>query len=172
MIAIRTTTVRFALLALSLAVVTACGGGQPEPASRARMEAATEIPSEAIAHVGDITIHASAIQTSMLDPGIAGRYGITRDARTVLLLVAIRQGTGADALPAEVTAHVTDLRGSRQQVDMRALHSGDTDAGTDTIDYIGTVGTGLPDTLRFEVEVQPEGVATTILQLSRDFYPQ
>lgn len=129
---------------------------------------------EATARIGDITIHASAVQTSMLDPGIARQYGIARNAKTVLLLVAIRQGAVAEAfaLPATVTASVTDLRGSRQQIEMHTLHSGNADVGTDLIDYVGTVETSLPDTLRFDILVQPEGIKATTLQFDRDFYPQ
>lgn len=167
---------RTALISLSLVALTGCSGVGPAPstAPAENTPATTTVQPEATARIGDIIIRASAVQASMLDPGIARQYGIARNAGTILLLVAIRQGAEANAftLPATVTASVTDLRGSRQKIEMRALHSGDADTGTDLIDYVGTVETSLPDTLRFDIRVQPEGVKATTLQLSRDFYPQ
>ncbi len=167
------------VLTVSLVVLlSACNGSGPTTAGAttpaADAKVATPAQSEATARIGDITIRASAVQTSMLAPGVAQQYGITRDAKTVLLVVAIRKGAGFDAfaLPATVTASVTDLRGSRHDLAMRELHSGDPEAGTDLVDYVGTVQTSLPDTLRFDIRVQPEGVEAAALQLTRDFYAQ
>lgn len=166
---------RCLLIALLVILISACNGSGPTTAGTttpaADAQVATQAQSEETVRIGDITIRASAVQTSMLAPGVTRQYGITRNAKTVLLVVAIRQGINSDAfaLPATVTASVTDLRGSRHDLTMRELHSGDPETGTDLVDYVSTVQTSLPDTLRFDIRVQPEGVEAVTLQLSRDF---
>jgi hypothetical protein len=157
---------RFAL-AISLAFALAsCGGGAPPPAAPATQAMAAQ--QEAISRIGDVTIRASAVPTGMLAPEIASRYGITRDERTVMLLVAVRQGEEMQeaSLPATITATATNLSGQRQSVAMRELRSGE------LLDYVGTVETSLPDTLRFDVTIVRAGGASSTMQFSREFYPR
>ena len=118
--------------------------------------------------IGDVSIHASVVQTSTLAESVARAYGIARNEHRVLLLVAVRQGPDAQAiaLPAQVLATVTDLRGRRQDIKMRELRSGD------LLDYIGTVEIELPDTLRFDVVVTRTDGATSTMQFNREFYPR
>ena len=144
--------------------VAACGG----TSTSAIPVAPSANTADAIATVGDVTIRASVLQTSTLDEAVARNYGITRDRHTVMLLVAVRQGTAAEAtaVPARITATATDLSGRSQAIAMRELRSGD------LLDYIGTVQTGLPDTLRFDVVVVRAGGATSTMRLVREFYPQ
>ena len=108
------------------------------------------------------------MQTSTLGAEVAGQYAISRDAGTVMLLVAVRKGPdGAElAVPARVTATATDLRGRRQDLAMRELRVGD------LVDYVGTVKTSLPDTLRFDVTIVAEGGARSSMQFTREFFPQ
>jgi hypothetical protein len=96
------------LLALAL---SACTAGDP-PASAASV-AASASADDAVARVGDITMHASVMQTSSLNEGVAKDYGIARSDNTVLLLIAVRKGADAQetALPATITATATDLAG-------------------------------------------------------------
>ena len=154
------------VLALSLSLLAACGQ-QTSPATVTPSPAAADGQGEATVRVGDVTIRASAVQTAMLDAGVAARYGIARDPATVLLLVTVRKGGDADAvsLPATVTATATDLRGGRQHLAMHALETGG------LVDYVGTVTTTLPETLRFDVAIVPVGAGAARLQFSRDFFP-
>ncbi len=154
------------VLALSLSLLAACGQ-QSTPTAATPAPATADSQGEALVRVGDITIRASAVQTAMLDAGVAARYGIARDPATVLLLVTVRKGGDADAasMPATVTATATDLRGGRQELAMHALETGG------LVDYVGTVSTTLPETLRFDVAVVPTGAGATRLQFSRDFFP-
>lgn len=162
--------IRSVLAALSLCVLAACSGTTPAPVPTTTASPADAAGSQddAVVRVGEVTIRASAVPTLQLGEGIARRYGITRGPGTVLLLVTVRQGDDASAvaLPATVTATATDLRGGRQDIAMRELKSGD------LVDYIGTVGTTLPDTLRFDITVVRAGGATSTMQLQREFYPQ
>lgn len=153
------------LLAITCAVALAgCDGGNaPAPAVPA---AATS--QEAVSRAGGATIRASAVPTASLAAEVAGRYGIVRDDRTVLLLVAVRKGTEMQetSVPATITATATNLSGQRQPVALRELRSGD------LLDYVGTVQTSLPDTLRFDLTIAVEGGATSTMQFSREFYPR
>ena len=155
-----------AMAFMSMLALGACGGSNapspPVPAASATKSA------EAVTRIGDVSIHASVVQTSTLAPAVASAYGITRDERRVLLLVAVRQGLEAQAvaLPAQVVATVTDLRGRRQDIAMRELRS------NGLLDYVGTVDIELPDTLRFDVAVTRTGGATSTMQFNREFYPR
>lgn len=152
------------LAALVAALLLAACGAEP-PVSTADQASA---PQEAIVRTGDTTIRASVVQTSTLGAGVASQYGIRRAPGTVMLLVAVRTGDDGDeaAVPARVTATATDLRGQRQDIAMRELRVGD------LLDYVGTVETTLPDTLRFDVTIVREGGATSSMQFTREFFPQ
>jgi hypothetical protein len=153
---------------LSLALI-ACGPSAPPATSNPGASATSDgAQADAVSRVGDVSIRASVIQTSMLNDAVAREYGITRDPKTVLLLVAVRQGPDATAtaLPATITATVTDLRGGRQDIAMRELQSGG------LIDYVGTVNTTLPETLRFDLTIVRAGGARSTMHLQREFYPQ
>lgn len=154
---------RSAWIVFALLLLAACSGSQaPAPA------AAAGDRGEATEHIGDVSIRASAVQTSALNDAVAQQYGIARDAKTVLLLVAVRKGSGADetSLPAKVTASAAGLSGGKQDIAMRELRTGE------LLDYIGAVETSLPETLRFEVTVVQEDGATSTLRFNREFYPR
>lgn len=163
-------------IAAGLAIAVSLAGGCSQPApetttATARATAATDhsaASQQATSRVGDVTIRASAIQTSALQPEVASRYGIERSDGTVMLLVAVRQGSQAQAtsLPARISATATDLRGHVQPIAMRELRSGE------LLDYVGTVEVATPDTLRFEIDIVREGGAHSSMQFSRDFYPR
>jgi len=146
-----------------LALIGCGGGNAPSPAGNT-----PAAQQEAISRIGDITIRATTLQTSTLAPEVASQYGIARDDRTVMLLVGVRQGSDAQetALPARITATVTNLSGQRQPLMLRELRSGD------LLDYVGTVETSLPDTLRFDISIVREDGASSTMQFSREFYPR
>ena len=159
---------RHLAFSLLLPALVACSNPAPPKVDVASSASSSDAQADAITRIGDVSIRASVIQTSMLNEAVAREYGITRDPKTVMLLVAVRQGPDATAtaLPARITATATDLRGGRQDIAMRELKSGD------LIDYVGTVGTTLPDTLRFEITVVRADGATSTMQLQREFYPR
>ena len=164
-----------AILVLLLALFAGCGGTPTATSTPATAPAAGD-PSQAIVRVGDVTIRASAVQTSTLDAAVARGYSIPRDDSTILLLVMVRQGPEGDdtALPARITANVTDLRGQARPIAMRELRTDDpdSDSGRPLLDYIGTVDASLPDTLRFDVAIVRENGATATMQFNREFFPR
>lgn len=163
------------LMPVALLLVTLVGMGCSREPSARIAEATAPGSQEATLNIGDVTIRASAIQTSTLGEAVAAQYGIPRDPGTVMLLVAVRRGSEGQeiSLPAKVTATATDLRGQQQSIDMRELRSGAAGAPAEQqlLDYVGTVRAQVPDTLRFNVEVTREGSAPATLQFSREFYP-
>lgn len=152
-----------AWFAAALILLSACSG--PQTATPAANGANS---GEATATMGDVSIRASALQTSALNDAVASRYGITRDDRTVMLLVAVRKanGAGETSLPARITASAAGLTGGKQDIVMRELRTGE------LLDYIGTVETSLPETLRFDVSVVREDGASSTLRFNREFYPR
>lgn len=155
--------IRHAFLIAAALVLAACGGSNaPAPSDAASAQ------GDALVRVGDISVRASPIQTSVLAPEIARQYGIARDDNTILLLVAVRQGPedNGQSLPAIITASATDLRGKKQAITMREVRIGE------LLDYIGTTETSLPETLRFDVKAVRDGKAVATLQFNREFYPR
>jgi hypothetical protein len=152
-----------AVLATLLLVVAGCGGSAPTPASEATAE-----PQQAVSRIGDVTVRANVIQTSMLNAAVARQYGIEQADDTIMLLVGVREGEHAQqhSLPARITATATDLRGRRHSIEMRELRSGE------LLDYVGTVQVSLPDTLRFDLEIVREDGRRSTMQFTRDFYPR
>ena len=144
-------------------MLSACGGSPPPAPAAVAADS-----GEATATIGDVTIRASTLQTSSLNEAIARRYGIARDDRTVMLLVAVRkgQGTAETSVPARVTASATGLTGGRRDIPMREQRTGE------LLDYVGTVDTTLPETLRFEVDVVREDGARSTLRFNREFFPR
>jgi len=162
------------VLASSLLCValTACGGNAPPAAPPSAAGASAS--QEAVSRIGDVTIRASAIPTATLSEQVARQYGIARNDDTVMLLIGVRQGEGAQetALPATITATATDLRGRAHPIAMRELRSGDPSSSQALLDYVGTVEVAPPDTVRFDVQIVRENGATSQMQFSRDFYPR
>ena len=159
----RSVTSRLLVPACAAVLLAACGSGAPEPT----VSAPIAERDDTTLRIGDTTARASVLQTSRLEPSVAERYGIERDDAMVMLLVGVRQGESAAerSLPARVEASVTDLRGRRQAIAMRELQAGE------LLDYIGTVRVDLPDTLRFEVRITPEGREAATMQFNREFVP-
>lgn len=158
--------IRSVAICVSVLALSACSANQA-PAT-ATSVAASASAEDAVARVGDVTVHASVMQTSSLDAGVAKDYGIARSDNTVLLLIAVRKGADAQdtALPATITATATDLSGRKHAIAMRELRTGS------LLDYVGTVDITLPDTLRFDVAIVRENGARSNMRFNREFFPR
>lgn len=154
------------LLAVVVAGVSGCGRDASVPSPAAEQAGAAQ--QEAVTRVGDVSIRASVVPTSMIGEAVARQYGIERDDGTLLMLVGVRQGDESQerSLPATISATATDLRGVSQAVEMREIRNGD------LLDYVGTVQVSPPETLRFDLDIAREGAAPSSLQFSRDFFPR
>ena len=154
-----------AIWLLALLGLAACGA--PQPPTPEVAAASTATGGNAEVQLGATTARASAIQTSLLADAIARQYGVERDPKSVLLLVALDTSTAAGTSPpATVRATVTDLRGSRADIAMRPVQA------DGSVDWIGVTSTSLPDTLRFDVTVSAGPGAAARMQIQREFYPR
>jgi hypothetical protein len=104
---------------------------------------------------GEYTVHYNAIPTTALNADVARGYGITRSGTRALLNIAVlRQPTGeaeAHAVRARVLAHVRNLTGQRNSIELREVRD------QDAIYYIGEFRIRGEENLRFELEVTPDG---------------
>lgn len=163
------TIARRPLLLVALLALAGCGGDAPKPA---RM---LDTPQEAVSREGDVTIRANVVRTALLDDTVARGYDIARADDTVLLLVSVRRGPeGRDvAVPAKVAASVTDLQGRTRDIALRELRTSAPGApeADALVDHVGITRFDAPDTLRFDLAIERDGVRST-MRFTREFSAQ
>lgn len=150
------------MLLIGASLLPGCTADAPAPAAG---QAAAAPQEEATLVIGDTAVRATVLQTSLLGEMVAGKYGITRADNRVMVLVGLRRGESMQetSVRARITATVTDLRGQRQAIELRELHSGE------LVDYVGTLQVPLPDTLRFELDIALEDGARSTMRFTREF---
>lgn len=114
------------------------------------------------------TVYYSAIPTLDLTPDVARGYVITRSANRALLNIAIRRANadGDVAVSARISGSAQNDAGQGQAVALREVREGD------AIYYLGEPRMRPGDTLRFDLQILPEGAERPItLRFSRTFYP-
>lgn len=104
---------------------------------------------------GNYVIHYNAVNTEILQPDVARANQIIRSKNRALLNISIRKSgddkkLGDKAVPATVTATVTNLNGQLNSIDMQQVQE------QDAIYYIGVFNINNEDTLNFKVKVDPE----------------
>ena len=122
--------------------------------------------AEQFVEAGDYVVHYMAIQTSDLTPAVAKAYGLTRSSGRALVMVNTQRGalSGA-AVPAQVTGEARNLTGASKPLAFRQVRDGD------AIYALATVPVAHLETLRFSLQVLPEGGQQSIpVQFSRKFY--
>lgn len=114
------------------------------------------------------TIHHNAIPTAMLTPEVASNYRIVRSKYRGLLNVSVIRdvpGTTGHPVTARVIAYALNLIGRRHNIELREVREGE------AIYYIGDFPIVDGETLKFTLEVTPEGASRSIAaSLSQDFY--
>lgn len=109
---------------------------------------------------GDYTVHYNALPTTVLGVEVARGYGIVRSAtRGFINIAVLRQAPGeavGTAVAARVEASVRNLSGQRTVIQLREIRD------QDAIYYFGEFATRGEDTLRFELQVTPDGSGRTI----------
>ena len=116
----------------------------------------------------DYTIHHNAIPTAILTPEIASSYGIVRSKYRGMLNVSVIQevsGTTGKSVSARIEAQASNLLGQRTSLQMREIREGD------AIYYIGEFPIVDRETVRFSLQVTPNGLKTPIsAELSQQFF--
>lgn len=114
----------------------------------------------------DHTILYSLLPTDRLNAEVARRYGIQRNDRQGLLTVIVRRkdaAAGDPAVAARLTGTVQSLLGEPRTLRFEEVR------GEDTVDYLATFPLRRPDTLRFALEVTPEGGKAETVRFQREF---
>ena len=103
---------------------------------------------------GDYVVHFNALSTNMLPPSVTKQYGIKRSKNRGMINIAILTkllGTTGKPVAAEVTASATNLTGQGRDIKLREIREGP------AIYYIGEFPITNEETLRFAVNVKPQG---------------
>jgi len=149
---------RVACVVLCACLLTACSGASaPTPAQPA--------PPPAELQTGDVHVIASAVDTMALPQRVTRQYGIPRGEQVWMLLVTVRRGSGSSetSATAKVEARAQTLGGNNIAIPLRA-----TPTAANYIDYIGTFSIAGPDTLRFTVDIAPDGAPPAKLEFTRE----
>ncbi|HET8899806.1 MAG TPA: DUF4426 domain-containing protein [Rhodanobacteraceae bacterium] len=111
---------------------------------------------------GNFTIHYNALTAAALPATAAARYGISRDAQQGLLVIAVSDRDGRN-VAATVTGKATSLLGHAVPLAFRNLdENGEhSSLGRFTVNESGS--------LRFQLEVSPQGGAPIRLDFVQDF---
>jgi hypothetical protein len=103
---------------------------------------------------GDYVVHFNALNTSHLPPGATREYNIKRSKNRGMINIAVLRkimGTAGKPVAAEVSAMATNLTGQKRAIELREVREGT------AIYYIGDFPITHEETLRFRVDVKPEG---------------
>ena len=116
----------------------------------------------------DVEIHYNALPTLDLTPEIARNYKLTRSKGRGLLTISVLKKNSMGAsypVPAEIKVNAITIYDQLVNVDMREIKEGG------AIYYLGEYGLVLPETLKFNISVKPEGSARTYsFEYKQSFY--
>jgi len=117
---------------------------------------------------GDYVVHFNALPTDVLQPEIARDYHITRSQNRGMINITILKkvlGSPGQPVHAHVETSAKNLAGQARRVSMREIREGN------AIYYIGEFSVANEETLKFEVNVRPEGLRDSFnVEFSQDFY--
>jgi len=119
---------------------------------------------------GDYVVHVNALTTNQLPAQVAEVYGIVRSDSSAMLNVSVlkkdaSQPSGNVAVVASVAVAAANLTGQLKTMELREVREGN------SIYYIGDVSIDNQETLRFDIDVLPEGSdEELLLSFSRKFY--
>jgi hypothetical protein len=103
---------------------------------------------------GDYVIHYNALTTDIISPSVARTYGITRSKNRALINVSVLHGDMGVAnrpISATVTGTATNLTAQLHDLNFRQAGEGG------AVYYIAETRVGNQETLRFRIEVTPDG---------------
>jgi hypothetical protein len=134
----------------------------------ALLSAVVGASAEQSSSYGDYTVHYSAFTTDSLQPEVAKAYQIERSNKRGMVNVSVLRklmGTTGQPVRAEVTVTATNLHGQAQKIPVRELNDGG------AIYYIGEFPVSNEDTLKFRIDVTPEGQTEGLsAQFDQEFY--
>lgn len=119
---------------------------------------------------GDYVVHFNALNTTHLPPAVTREYGIKRSKNRGMINIAVLNkimGTTGKPVAAEVGAVATNLTGQKRDIELQEIRE-DT-----AIYYIGTFPITHEETLRFKVDVKPQGQKEAFqVNFKQEFFTQ
>jgi len=103
---------------------------------------------------GDYVVHFNALNTTYLPPAATHEYSIKRSRNRGMINITVLYktlGTAGKPVAASVAADATNLTGQKRAISLREVREGP------AIYYIGDFPITNEETLRFKVNVKPEG---------------
>lgn len=117
---------------------------------------------------GRYIIHYNALGTDIIAPAVAQAYGITRSKNRALVNISVLQeqmGTHNQPVVAEVSGTATNLNAQLQKLHFRQAGEGG------AVYYIAELGVSHLETLRFRIEVTPEGQTEShVVEFEQQFF--
>ena len=115
--------------------------------------------------VGDYTIYYNALSADALPAATMRTHGLTHSATQGLVVISVSRGNGANAVEvaAQVSGRAKTLLGKPLPLHFRNI---DDNGSLSTLGSFTVPGT---DTVRFELDVTPQGGPTTHLQFTHDY---
>jgi hypothetical protein len=107
---------------------------------------------------GDYVVHFNALNTSYLPPQVTREYNIKRSKNRGMINITVLNkvmGTAGKPVAAGVSASAMNLTGQKRDIALREVREGP------AIYYIGDFPISHEETLRFKVNVTPEGQSDT-----------
>jgi hypothetical protein len=105
--------------------------------------------------IGDFTVHYLAVNSTFLEPEIAAQYGIERGSRVGFINVAVLRNETDTRIGTPVHAVITggkfNLMQQSSPLTFKEVREGE------AIYYLAQFDFSNAETLRFEIDVQPEG---------------
>lgn len=123
--------------------------------------------AENFATYGEYTIHYNALSTDSLSPDVAKAYGIRRSKARGMINVAVRKkledGTEVP-VPAKVRAESRNIHAQIDELELRQIKE------EQSVYYIADFKVDDGETLRFKVDVTPEGSPLRTVEFTQTFY--
>lgn len=129
-----TQTIRAGLAAMVTLVAVAASAGE----------------GAAVREAGDYAVHYNAMPAERLDPELAARYGLPREAGRCVVTVAVVERDSGVTVHAGIMASATRPDGRMHHIEMRVV------SGDGGVYYVGDVEIGSARELEFELEVRPD----------------
>jgi hypothetical protein len=107
---------------------------------------------------GEYVVHFNALNTTYLPPDTTRQYGLKRSKNRGMVNITVLSkmlGTAGKPVAASVSATATNLTGQKRDISLREIREGP------AIYYIGDFPITNEETLRFAVNVKPEGQKDT-----------
>jgi len=113
--------------------------------------------------VGDVTIHYNALSTANIPAEVASQYKITRSNRTGMVNISVMKND--KAVEANIFGNGKNLAGQLKELAFKEVRE------EDSVYYIATFTFTNKETIRFDLQVQPERKGKLIpLQFKQQLY--